>query len=295
MPPRTGHPRSVASPLPSSRGRRPAHGSARSGSGEPALGDKRNVQVQKLEQWLNGLRKVLKEGSHYEVLQLRNDADHKQIQERRTEWIRSYHPDLFQAIRLHGNLKQRLDNAWRAINTASSVLQNKDKRREYDIFLDRKRKGLPTDTNDIVKAEKYFRDGDRLLKGHRYKDALDHFEKALRLNAKETETQACHAWAEYQVSKMQRSTDYRVRDRSKEVLTEAIDRAKALARARFYLAMILKDEGKNREALYYFHETLDIDPYYVDAKREIRMLQTKRGRGDKKSGGALFGFGSKRK
>ncbi|MBM4320633.1 MAG: tetratricopeptide repeat protein, partial [Deltaproteobacteria bacterium] len=243
-------------------------------SSEAGAAEKKTTNLTEVNGWLARVEAAAKEGSHYSILQLPENSTDKQIQERRMEWIRSYHPDLFLRSNM-GAISARLDGAWKVINMAATVLLDKQKRKEHDTFLERRRQGLPTDVNVILEAERIFKEGDRLLKGHRYDEALERFARAIQLNGSEPEFQVCKAWSEYMKAKSQGSLTPGLRERAKEQLKSALASQAKNDRGHYFLGIILKEEGKEREARAYFNEALSLNPYNVDAKREIRMLSQK--------------------
>jgi len=247
-----------------------------------------------MQTWIGQVEAALAAKDYYEALQLAEDATAEDIAARRRDWAKSYHPDLVRSSDL-GPLGDRLDAAWKGLNTASSVLSDEEKRKEYDIFLDRKRRGLPTDPRAVVQAEELYQEGARYLRGHKYKDALECFRRSLELNPQEPEVKAASAWCDYVVAKGAGELNPTKIEEAKTALQQAVESSAALATARFYLALLLKDQGRNREALSYFQETIGIDPYHVDAKREIRYLQQRQASGKQEKKRGFFSFGRKKK
>jgi tetratricopeptide (TPR) repeat protein len=280
---------SAASSSAATAGRKELAHPSRGGKPTADADDKKLRHINELREWLTAVEAGVRENNHYQILGVPENVSDKHIQDLRTNWIKQFHPDLFRRVNL-GDLTARLDSAWKAVNNAAALLLDKAKRKEYDLFLDRKRKGLPTDVNIIMEAERTFKDGDRLLKGHRYEEALERFKKAIQLNRAEPEFRVCKAWAEYMVAKASGNVPVTFRERIKELMTSAMEAQDTLDRGHYYLAMILKDEGRDRDAFHHFQEAARINPYNVDAKREIRILQQKDMKtDDKKGGGGLFG------
>lgn len=267
---------------------KPQRGAGEGGGSAASVEEKRARSVAEVREWIAAVEAGVKDGSHYAVLQLPEDTTDKQIQDQRTAWIRAFHPDLFRRVNL-GELAARLDSAWKAVNMAASVLLDRQKRKEHDVFLERRRQGLPTDVNVILEAERIFKDGDRLLKGHRYEEALERLNKAVQINKAEPEFQICRAWAEYMLAKSQNNLASGLRERVKEQLRAALANQAKLDRGHYYLGLVLKDEGRESEALSCFQQAVVQNPYNVDAKREIRNLS------ERKQGGGNAGLFGRRK
>src|SRR5207245_768139 len=76
------------------------------------------------------------------------------------------------------------------VNEANSVLSDANRRAEYDVYLDRREKGLPTDVGAILRAEGVFQRGEILFKSGRWEDAEGQFREAISLNHTEAEFHA---------------------------------------------------------------------------------------------------------
>ncbi len=254
------------------------------------------VSIEELRVWIRKVEEGIKADNYYSILNLPEDCKKADIQRRKTDWVRKYHPDLFQQRKreIGPDLMARLDAVWRNINSAAAALLDDAKRKEYDIFLDRRRKGLPTDPEQIIRSEELFKQGEKFLKAHKYKEALEAFDKAAELNPVEPDIIAGKAWAEYMVIKSQGTMTYKRRNMLKDDLKSVVANDERNAQARYYLGMLLKDEGRTQEAMGYFQEACRLDPYHIDAKRELHRYRTKGPGGpNKKGGGGLFGFGKR--
>ena len=247
-----------------------------------------------LQSWIAEVEIPLAAKDHYAAFQIGEEATSAEISDRRREWARTYHPDLFSTTDL-GELGVRLDAVWKGLNAAASVLGDQDKRQEYDIYMDRKRRGLPTDPRAVVQAEELYQEGARFMRGHKYADALVCFRRSLDLNPQEPEVKATAAWCTYVVAKGSGNLTPTTIDEVKTGLQQAVEASAALASARFYLGLVLKDQGRNREALSYFQEAIGIDPYHVDAKREIRFLEHRQASSKQEKKRGFFSFGRKDK
>jgi len=76
------------------------------------------------------------------------------------------------------------------VNEANSILSDANRRAEYDVYLDRKAKGLSTDVGAILRAEGVFQRGEALFKAGRWEDAEAQFREAISLNHAEAEFHA---------------------------------------------------------------------------------------------------------
>jgi len=134
-------------------------------------------------------RDRLKEASHYEVLGVQPGADAAEIKNAWFAAAKRYHSDAFSGLEL-GSARRVAEELFSRVNEANTVLSDANRRADYDVYLDRKAKGLPTDVGAILRAEGVFQRGEALFKAGRWEDAEAQFREAISLNHTEAEFHA---------------------------------------------------------------------------------------------------------
>src|SRR5438067_2122584 len=134
-------------------------------------------------------RDRLRDGSHYEVLGVAPGASAEEIKAGWFVAAKRYHSDAFSGLDL-GSARRVAEELFARVNEANTALSNANRRAEYDVYLDRKAKGLPTDVGAILRAEGLFQRGEVLFKSGRWEDAETQFREAISLNDTEAEFHA---------------------------------------------------------------------------------------------------------
>lgn len=220
----------------------------------------------------------LEEATHYEILGVSPNAEADAIQSAYLEQARQWHSDRF-AGRTLGSAAPKLEAIFARISEAKEVLSDPEKRKEYDVYLDRKAKGLPTDVAAILKAEGLFEQASRLLRAGNAKKALPLLDQAIELNHAEPEFWVWRAYARFCTGAEQA-----------EVARQEIQRALAerprMAWGYYFLGRIALAAGETDEARRSFKKTLELDEKHPEATQQLRLL-TRREEKEKKGGGLL--------
>lgn len=131
----------------------------------------------------------LEGANHYEVLGVAPDAGSDDIRKAYFGLARKWHSDAF-AGRDLGDVAPVVGSIFARIAEAQRVLMNPEQRAEYDVFLDRKAKGLPTDVSSVFEAEEAFHKAQAHIRGQRWSEAEKLLRRAVELNSAEAEFQA---------------------------------------------------------------------------------------------------------
>ena len=204
--------------------------------------------------------------SHYEVLGVGPEADAAAVQRAFLDAARTWHSDRFSGMNL-GSAQRKLESIFARINEAKEVLSDPDKKAEYDIYLDRKAKGLPTDVAAILKAEELFQKAEILLGQGKAAPALEYLEEAIRLNHAEAEFYAYRAYARYLVQ----GKDARALVEAD--FQKAKEGAAEMPALPYLRGLIAVKEGDLEEAQRLFRRTLLLDPNHTKAQQQIRALE----------------------
>src|SRR4051812_33587946 len=148
-----------------------------------------NAREQAARKMLVESRDRLRDANHYEVLGVQHRADAEAIKAAYFEAAKKFHSDAFSGMEL-GSVRPLVEELFTRVSEAYGVLTDPEKRAEYDVYLDRKAKGLPTDVGAILRAEEVFRRGEKLFKSGKWDEAEAAFREAVSLNGAEAEFHA---------------------------------------------------------------------------------------------------------
>jgi curved DNA-binding protein CbpA/CheY-like chemotaxis protein len=251
----TGSPQATAKSTPSA-----------AAPGEEDRGKTFNAQETQARRMLFGERDHLREASHYELLGVEETAVPEDIKRAYLAAAKRYHSDAFSGLDL-GSGHRVAEELFVRVNEANAVLSDKRKRAEYDVFLDRKKKGLPTDVGAILRAEGLFQKGEAFFKMGRFEEGEAQFREAIGLNNSEAEF---HAYLGMSIFK---------RTGKAEDGLSHIDRALELdARlhsANLFGAHMLEAKGDLDGARSLLRKAIEKDPEFAQAKDELKRLRSK--------------------
>jgi len=132
---------------------------------------------------------------HYEMLGVDKHADASQFKHAYLWAAKDYHPDALARLRIDGETREQANKVFAAIGNAYAVLNNPDRRREYDASLAGDELGL--DAEQIATAETLFRKGEILLKAGNFRGALEFLQPAVEIYPHEADYQNALGWTLY--------------------------------------------------------------------------------------------------
>ena len=222
------------------------------------------------------------EATHYEVLGVSASADGAAIQKAYLELARRWHTDRFSGLKL-GSAQPKLESVFSRVGEARTILANEGQRGEYDVYLDRKAKGLPTDVNAILRAEDLFLQAEKLVDARKGAEALAALEEAITLNHAEPEYYAYRGYARFLVE----GDDGR--EAALDDLSRALEGKADMASAHYFIGMIAFAGGDLRGAMASMRKVLAAQPGHVKAQQQIRVIERQGGGDAGKKEGGLFG------
>ena len=225
-----------------------------------------NPQEASARKMLLGERDHLRDASHYEVLAVEPAAEVEELKKAYFVAAKRFHSDSFSGLEL-GSARKASEELFSKVNEAYSVLSDKGKRAEYDVFLDRKAKGLPTDVGAILRAEGAFQKGELLFKVGRWEDAEALFREALALNHAEAEF---HAYLGMAIFKRTGKPGDGLQHVEKSLELEPRLRSGVL-----FAAQILDAQGDVERARTLLKKAYEKDSEFTQAKDELRRLKDK--------------------
>jgi curved DNA-binding protein CbpA len=243
-----------------------AASAAAAGSAEEDRGKNFTPKEAEARQFLFSERERLKDATHYEVLGVTSDVSVDDVKKAYFLAAKKFHSDTFSGIDI-GSARKADEELFAKVNEAYSVLSDKGKRAEYDVFIDRKAKGLPTDVGAILRAEGVFQKGELFFKAGRWEDAETSFREAIGLNHTEAEF---HAYLGMAIFKRTGKAEQGLPHVEKSLEIEPRLRSGALFTAQMYEA-----QGDDEQARIVLKKAYEKDPDFAEAKNEYRRLRNK--------------------
>jgi curved DNA-binding protein CbpA/CheY-like chemotaxis protein len=209
-------------------------------------------------------RDRLREANHYEALGIEQTATPEEIKAAYIAAAKRFHSDAFSGQEL-GSARKVAEELFAKVSEAHAVLANPSSRGNYDVFVDRKAKGLPTDVGAILRAEGIFQKGETLFKAGKFEDAEGVFREAIALNHSEAEF---HAYLGMSI--------YRGRGKAQEALElvgKALELDSRLRSATVFAAQLHEALGDVEKAKTLLRKALATDPEFDAARSELSRLK----------------------
>jgi curved DNA-binding protein CbpA/CheY-like chemotaxis protein len=209
-------------------------------------------------------RDRLREANHYEALGIEPAATPEEIKAAYIAAAKRFHSDAFPGQEL-GSARKVAEELFAKVSEAHAVLANPSSRANYDVFVDRKAKGLPTDVGMILRAEGIFQKGETLFKAGKFEDAEGVFREAIALNHAEAEF---HAYLGMSI--------YRGRGKAQEALElvgKALEMDPRLRSATVFAAQLHEALGDVEKAKTLLRKALAKDPEFDAARSELSRLK----------------------
>ena len=210
-------------------------------------------------------RDRLEDSSHYQVLGVPQTASAADVKAAWLAAAKRFHSDAFSGLDI-GSARRIAEDLFTRVNEANSVLSEANRRAEYDVYLDRKAKGLPTDVGAILRAEGMFQRGEILFKSGRWEDAEGQFREAISLNHTEAEFHAFLGMAMFRRS-----------GKPEEALPhvqKALEMDPRLHSGTIFLSQIYQAQGEVERAQSLLRKAIERDPDFAEAKDELRRLRS---------------------
>ena len=208
----------------------------------------------------------LREASHYELLTVDETATVEDVKRAYFVAAKRYHSDSFSGLNL-GSAQKIAEDLFARVSEAYSELTDKEKKAEYDVFLDRKKKGLPTDVAAILRAEGLFQKGEAFFKMGRYEDAEVQFREAIALNNSEAEFHAYLGMAIYK--RTGKPFD------GLPHVDKALELDARLHSGNLFCAQMLDAGGNPAGARNLLRKAVEKDPSFVQGKDELKRMRSK--------------------
>jgi curved DNA-binding protein CbpA len=209
----------------------------------------------------------------YGVLGVDRRASLVEIQSAFVRLAKQWHPD-----RNHpesDEVRQLLGRGFARLCEAHAVLTDADARRQYDLTLTQ---GFPDDEREHVErmlgAAKAYQRAEVLFKKGNLEGAEQEARLAMEGDPEQADYVSLYAWIV--ANGREPITTARYEDLI-ELLSRALKRGPQSERAHFWRGQLLKRAGRLEEAHREFRWVVHHNPHHVDAAREIRIYEMRRG------------------
>lgn len=211
---------------------------------------------------------ISEEDDYYKLLRVSEDAGAEEIRLTYLQLVKKFHPDA--AVKYSSEIRDKAEEVFSKLTIAYETLSDENKKYIYDSRSELDQ--LKERSGDIYEAEVIYREAEALLKQRNYKDAEHKLSKAVELNPDESAYLGSYSWARYCSSDNKDVIFNEVRIK----LENAISMDPDLAQNYFYLGSVYKFSDNSLKAKQNFEKAVELDPYYVDAKRELRLLENRK-------------------
>jgi curved DNA-binding protein CbpA/DNA-binding response OmpR family regulator len=205
----------------------------------------------------------LRDANHYDVLGVLRSAGAAEIKAAYVAAARQYHSDAFSGLE-PGSSRRIAEELFAKVSEAHHALSDADRRAGYDVYLDRKAKGLPTDVGAVVRAEGLFQRGEKLFNSGKWHEAEAAFRQAIALHAEPE----FHAYLGMAMFRAGGNADEAVL-----LVGRALQMDPRLRSAALFLSRMHDARGDEERARSVLREALKTDPEFGEAKTELARLR----------------------
>lgn len=225
-----------------------------------------SVPANELEARIDGYYDEVMSLNFFEIFGVTQETPPEEIKTRYFELARKWHVDNFVGKGVDSR-KSRLDEIFARITEAYQTITDEEQRGEYITFLDRKKKGLPTDVAEILRGEQLYDQALAMVRRRDFLGAKEVLEEAIRLNP-DPNYFATLGWAIYRADP---NDDGAVTVGVKH-LQRAVKEQKNLPIAYQYLGSIAFARKAYGEARRWWERCLSFEPDNIEASRGLRMI-----------------------
>lgn len=211
---------------------------------------------------------INKEDDYYELLRVEKSATSEDIKDSYYQLIKKFHPDA--NTNFPEDIRGKAEQIFTKVTKAYEILLDEQKRTEYDGRDELNQ--IKDKANSIYEAELIYTEGEMLLRQRNYKEAEKKLFTAIEMNPDESAYIGMYAWARYLAA----PDKDRVMDDVKKELNKAIEMDPSVEQNYYYLGSVYKFSENFTRAERNFSKAVEIDPNYIEAKRELRLIKNRK-------------------
>jgi DnaJ-domain-containing protein 1 len=228
---------------------------------------------------------------HFALLEIGRDATSAEVKTAYFNLVKTYHPDKLALVKLE-SMRPQMERIFKRLADAYAVISDDRRRAQYllvlaqggEQVLRRRADEEAATASRIITAEEHFKRGEMAMRREAYAAALEEFQVAVDLNPTEAEHHALLAWAKWCVASDKNSVFLEV----KRGLQKALELNNACVPALLHLGQVYGARGEHDRAYVLFQKVLGVNESQVDARREVRLIEMRRQKGDRKGIFDLF-------
>ena len=220
--------------------------------------------------------RALENADHYKVLDVAHTAAMDEVNRAYLRRAREWHSDRF-AVFAEPRIRKAAEELFMMAEEAYRILNDEIERSNYDLILERKAKGLPTDPVLVLEADELFRKGQTFIRRGNAVAAEEGLARAVELNPTEAEYWAYFGWAYFS----KHGEDGL--EKAHEALAKAQQLKPELASAFEFLGRIARTQNEFREAKRLLMKSIDLNGGNPDVERELRLISMRQEQGKKSS------------
>ncbi len=207
---------------------------------------------------------------YYKILNIRKSASIDDVKEAYFKSIKKFHPDA--NMNFPEEIRVKAERIFTKVTKAYEILSDEHKRKTFDEKEELSK--FREQANSIYEAEIIYTEGEMLLRQRNFKEAEKKFKEAIVLNPDESAYIGINAWAKY----LGAPDKEVVFEDVKNELKSAIEMDENIAENYYYLGSVYKFSENAGSAEKYFVMAIEKDPNYIEAKRELRLLKSRKGK-----------------
>ena len=211
---------------------------------------------------------IQKEEDYYKTLRVDSVATSEEIKDSYYQLIKKFHPDV--NSNFTEGVRIKAEQIFTKVTNAYEILIDERKRLEYDERDELNK--LKDKANSIYEAELIYTEGEMLLRQRNYQEAEKKFFSAVEMNPDESAYIGIYDWAKYLAA----ADKEKVLDDVKKELNKAIEMDPGFEQNYYFLGSIYKFTENFARAEKNFQKAVEIDPNYIEAKRELRLIQNRK-------------------
>jgi hypothetical protein len=243
-------------------------------------------EAKALKDEINRLHAAMENADHFAVLNLSPGASLTAIKDAYIKLAKKFHPDKIIGLGL-ADLADKAEEAFRRIKTAHETLTDPEKRKAYEHRL---KTGMSEEEEKdavraVLEAEFAFQKGTVFFRKKNFKEALSEFKEAYKLNSEEGDHLAWIAWTVFCDPRTNRK---QMMPKIKQQLLESIKISPNSPTCHYFLGEVYLALEEPKRAVTCFNKVLELNPNHVDAQRQLRLMNMRRERSDKKKGGSFL-------
>ncbi len=255
---------------PSSEGMSEATGEheARDNVSEKLLLEEKKRKKEALIEEIQSLHSNLEGKSYYEILGINKSARKEEIKNAYFGLVKKFHPDANPD--LNKDIREKTEEIFTKITVAYETLYDDAKRKEYDSRDEVEK--VKSQVKLLYDAEIAYKAGEAFLNQRRYREAQEKFLEAVNLNPEEAAYLGALVWARF----LGENDKDRILNDVKKQLEKAIGINPKVAENHYYLGSLYKHLEDLNRAEACFLRAVECNPNYIEAKRELRLLQQRK-------------------